>query len=145
MTGFEKTTRGMVDRGTWPSGPWDDEPDKVEWIDDATGLACMIARHPFQGNLCGYVGVPDEHPWFGVARDHLDPRPNVHGGVGCAAPGAGCRWWIGFDCAHAGDVVPAFGGVQSGFKGWHYRDVAFVRAECEELARQASNAARVAA
>lgn len=46
------------------SGPWDDEPDKAQWIDEATGLDCLIVRGPV-GALCGYVGVPPEHPWHG--------------------------------------------------------------------------------
>lgn len=46
-------------------GPWNDEPDKAQWIDEATGLDCLIVRGP-SGALCGYVGVPPEHPWHGL-------------------------------------------------------------------------------
>ena len=49
----------------WPAGPWDGEPDKVQWVDEATGLDCLIVRGPM-GALCGYVGVPPEHPFSGV-------------------------------------------------------------------------------
>lgn len=46
------------------SGPWDTEPDKAQWIDEATGLDCLIVRGPV-GALCGYVGVAPTHPWHG--------------------------------------------------------------------------------
>lgn len=46
----------------YPQGPWSDEPDKAQWIDEATGLDCLIVRNGM-GALCGYVGLPPEHPW----------------------------------------------------------------------------------
>lgn len=48
-----------------PEGPWTDEPDKAQWIDEATGLDCLIVRNGM-GTLCGYVGVDEDHPFFGV-------------------------------------------------------------------------------
>lgn len=126
----------MGDREQWPSGPWDDEPDRVQWTDDDTGLACLIRRGPL-GNWCGYVGVPEGHPWHGmdyhhcvVCRtsyldgcEHNEPLSSVvivHGGLTFAAgcdgdPVAGvCHvaddgdtvWWLGFDCGHGFDLVP---------------------------------------
>ncbi len=26
------------DKSAWPRGPWDIEPDKIQWIDEATDL-----------------------------------------------------------------------------------------------------------
>lgn len=90
-----QTWIGARDRSRWASGPWDDEPDKLSWIDEATGLDCLIVRN-HMGGLCGYVGVPPEHPWHGVAYcEHLgepcaeeycyEHRPeslvSVHGGL----------------------------------------------------------------
>lgn len=45
-------------------------------------------------------------------------------------------WWFGFDCAHAGDLIP--GHLRFGSARPHetYRDEAYVRAECESLAKQ---------
>jgi hypothetical protein len=54
----------VTDRSKWPSGPWDGEPDKRVWVDEATDLDCMIRRGP-SGVWCGYVGVPPSHPWHG--------------------------------------------------------------------------------
>lgn len=52
------------DKDAWPPGPWHNEPDKVQWMTEA-GLPGLIVRGPL-GALCGYVGVPREHPWHGV-------------------------------------------------------------------------------
>lgn len=53
------------DKSAWGPGPWQDEPDKRQWRDEATGLPCLIVRSPMGGNLCGYVGVPREHALHG--------------------------------------------------------------------------------
>lgn len=87
---MEWTTR---DKSAWERGPWDDEPDKVQWVDGATGLDCLIVRGP-HGALCGYVGVPEAHPWHGVAYSGCTQKPpcresycghspdvDVHGGL----------------------------------------------------------------
>ena len=120
-----------IDKANWERGPWDNEPDKAQWTDEATGLPCLIVRNSM-GALCGYVGVSSDHPWHG--RDYndcgnYDPEPegyepdwypDVHGGLtysaGCAhgepessichipEPGQPDDvWWLGFDCAHSGD------------------------------------------
>lgn len=55
-----------VDRTDWPSGPWDDEPDRLEWRDEATGLPSLVVRNVTTGSLCGYVGVHTGHPLFAL-------------------------------------------------------------------------------
>jgi hypothetical protein len=141
----------------YPAGPWDEEPGSVAFVH--AGYPCQIWRNPRQGYLCGYVGVPLDHPWASLDFDINEPQ--VHGGVTYFEPAdatvalrAGAedpfhcvdaeavlrstkpaRWWIGFDCGHAGDLIPA---VSALFR--HpvvYRDVAFVRREVESLAHQA--------
>ena len=87
-----------VDKSGWPRGEWHDEPDKIQWADEATGLPCLIVRGP-SGALCGYVGVPDTHPWhskeYGAAigecnedcdgdyhyGHRIDSSIRVHGGL----------------------------------------------------------------
>ena len=54
----------VVDKSGWGDGPWQSEPDKVQWIDKATGLHCLVVRGP-AGALCGYVGVPPSHCLYG--------------------------------------------------------------------------------
>ncbi len=68
MTTFTEEYRDVVDKSGWGGGPWDDEPDKAAWVDEAPGLDCMIVRGPM-GALCGYVGVPEGHPWHGKSYD----------------------------------------------------------------------------
>lgn len=155
-----------VDKSGWPRrGEWDDEPDKVQWKDEATGLPCLIVRNG-SGALCGYVGMPVGHRWHGVDYDNVrfydvpdgkydsESYPDVHGGLTfagacghgkpetgiCHIPGEGESddvWWLGFDCAHAGDFCPAFERLGFG-SGDCYKAVSYVRGEVQNLARQAA-------
>lgn len=61
-----------TDKTAWGDGPWLSEPDKRQWQDEATGLPCLIVRGPV-GALCGYVGVPKEHPLHGVEYSAASP------------------------------------------------------------------------
>lgn len=58
-----------VDKSDWGDGAWQQEPDKKQWQDEATGLPCLIVRGP-GGALCGYVGVAPGHPLHG--KDYSD-------------------------------------------------------------------------
>lgn len=106
-----------------------------EWTTNA-GLeaACIMVR---DSHRCGYVRVPDDHPLHGVDWSEADfPEADleVHGGVTFTGPHplTDSGWWIGFDCAHAGD---AFGSEGFRIEGVH-RSLEYVIAECEKLARQ---------
>ena len=153
----------VVDRTGWPPGPWDDEPDRVDFP-KLSGFPAFALRSP-QGNWCGYVGVPAGHPCYrrgyegyhGEADEHGETLPDpvggleVHGGITythqcegriCHVPEPGEPddiWWLGFDCAHAGDLTLAmfkFGEMAFISSRARYRDIAYVRAECEKLAAQ---------
>lgn len=104
--------RDNIDKTKWPLGPWMNEPDKIQWQDEATGLPCLIVRNRL-GALCGYVGVPDLHIFHGRGYSECTNDPkcgesycshspecilNVHGGITFAS---GCKKldreaWIGF-------------------------------------------------
>lgn len=56
------------EKASWGHGPWIAEPDKVQFVDKVTGLPCLIVRNQL-GALCGYVGVDENHPWYGVDYD----------------------------------------------------------------------------
>ena len=75
-------TWNNTDKTKWEFGPWTHEPDKAHWIDDETGLDCLIHRGP-SGALCGYVGVPESHFYFGEHYDAVNRAIdyNVHGGL----------------------------------------------------------------
>jgi hypothetical protein len=69
-----------ADKSGWGSGPWQDEPDKLQWTDEATGLPCLIKRNTHvTGALCGYVGVAEGHPDF--QKDYDDVDVDVHGSL----------------------------------------------------------------
>ena len=152
-------------------GPWNDEPDKVQWIDPVTDLDCLIVRNPM-GALCGYVGVPPGHPWHGVGWPRIEDDVTVHGGLTfsascyesaeeghgiCHVPERGRPadvWWLGFDCAHGGiDLIPLMRRYEQDdppyprlprLSSWpepEYRDVAYVTRQCESLAAQVFEAA----
>lgn len=164
---MEHKTWATMDKASWGDGPWQSEPDKEQWADEATGLACLLKRNR-GGALCGYVGVPAGHPWHG--RDWSDlGGVDVHGGLTysdlcqdgpegetiCHVPAPGepePLWWLGFDCAHAWDISPGMDAelVSAGLSSLrmgdeHYRTAAYVKAECASLAGQAANATKVSA
>jgi hypothetical protein len=138
-----------VNKSAWPHrGEWDHEPDKMQWTDEATGLPCLIVRGP-SGALCGYVGVANKHPYFEKHYDSCDV--DVHGGLTfsskcqkvkdescgiCHAVSDGEDdniWWLGFDCAHFGDVCPRY---DKSFGDEQYKNVSFVQSEIRSLAKQ---------
>lgn len=156
------------DKSSWGPGPWQDEPDKMQFTDEETGLPCLIVRNN-GGALCGYVGVSEDHPWHGLdynscpsvcGEDWCGHSPGsrieVHGGLTfsdkCADTGDPSKhichlpdegepdsvWWLGFDCAHLGDVSPAYDSMFNAEGS--YKDVAYVKSEIRSLARQLSEA-----
>lgn len=148
--------RPAEDRSSWGPGPWQDEPDRVEF--EHLGFPCLIVRVPQAGHLCGYVAVPPCHPWHGKGYD--DVPADVHGGLTyadkcqgnvCHVPKPGEPddvWWLGFDHAHSGDSRPGdralyqrIGMFQSMHDHDTYKTVEYVRAGCESLAHQAKEAA----
>jgi hypothetical protein len=159
--------RDIVDRTGWDSGPWDKEPDKVQWQDPDTGMPCLAVRNGHIGNWCGYVGVAESHPFFGLDDSDEKIDVQVHGGLifsgFCAEndkehgichrpdPGEPDRvWWFGFDCCHAFDLAPGLtatirkcGIDRFGIPGDKYRSLSYVKRECAELAKQLSVASSV--
>lgn len=142
----------FLKRDGWATGPWDDEPDRVEWR--YAGLPCLMVRASTSGAWCGYVAVPPGHQWHGKHYDDVDAH--AHGGLTyaggcdgriCHAPEPGepdAVWWLGFDCAHAGDCLPRLSGLLPASAPSHlerYRDRTFVAFEVEALAEQALKAA----
>jgi hypothetical protein len=104
------------------------------------------------GYRCGYVRVPQGHPWHGQDYDSIDA--DVHGGLTFAEPDVHCgkggeddAWWVGFDCAHLGDAAdPDLPGYDArtdiiGYGDATIKTAAYVEAECRSLADQARAAA----
>lgn len=78
------------------------------------------------------------------------PPLACHGGITFSAKRNRKRWpknywYLGFDCAHSGDMLPEMCALQqsipslrhfTGILGEVYRDMAYVTEECLNLARQ---------
>lgn len=111
--------------------PRESEPNELLW--KVHGLDCHLLRGPL-GAWCGYVGVLEGHPDYGVDYGTLDYE--VHGGLTYGQMGDGLRdetlWWLGFDCAHYNDFVPLLGRP---FEGT-YHTIEYAKKETENLARQ---------
>lgn len=192
----EQVNMEPTDRTGWEPGPWDNEEDRYEWRNGAlvclivrnySGALCgyvgVPPGHPWHGK--SYSDLQhlecDEHddecPY---GCDHPYTGPKVHGGLTYSAPcqagGSICHvpregepadvWWLGFDCAHSGDLVPGmiairkevqakipgtrlFGAKQDqpgrldayGLLGQDtYRDRAYVQEQINQLAEQAKAA-----
>ena len=138
-----------IDKSAWGDGPWQSEPDRVEF--EHADFVCVMKRHEHLGHWCGYVGVAPGHPWHGKSYDDV-VGIDVHGnctygetcdgnqerGV-CHVPKPGTPdhlWWIGFDFAHGYDLSP--GAKHRALGGGAYRDRAYVEAECRKAAEQAA-------
>jgi len=127
-----------IDKSKWPDGPWQNEPDELEWIDEATELVCRIKRNSL-GALIGYVSLPSSHPWFG--KDYQKIGAGGHRGLTYsrleAADDGAQIYWVGFHCAHYNDFYPwkAFPDESD-----VYRTIDYVKAECARLAAQAHKA-----
>lgn len=124
-----------------PLGEWHQEPSWKVWVDGATGIQCSIVRHKQFGTLCGYVILPEGHPWVG--KHYSDIEVEVHGDLSWSGKTSDGLWQIGFDCAHAFDLKPRMDlRPESGnlFRDSIYRNVAYVAAECAKLAAQVKSA-----
>lgn len=140
-----------VDKSGWPQrGEWDNEPDKVQYVDEETGFPCLIVRNPF-GSLCGYVGIKKEHPYFG--KDYKQCDIWCHWGLAysdfcqtvegesvgvCHLVDNGENdevWWLGFDCAHSGDISPSMN-ASLNFVDSRYRNINYVKEQNTSIAQQ---------
>ena len=117
--------------------PWETEPDFLEFVDEDTGYKCFIQRHPELKHLCGYVELPKEHKLYGIFSEEEDFE--VHGGVTYTGKREFeqqnyiADYVLGFDCGHAGDLVPS---VKSFYEKEVYRNIEYVTNECKNLAKQ---------
>ena len=109
-----------------------------DWTTKA-GLRAVVLTHPNMGHRMGYVAVGKESPAFGKDYDSdVLGGIDVHGGLTFAAEAGNYPvsaegvWWLGYDCAHYGDLVP---GLTYGMGG-ELRSLEYCERECESLAAQ---------
>lgn len=152
-------TWNNADKSAWGDGPWQTEADKAQWI--AHGLDCLIVRS-HTGALCGYVGLPPSHPFYQKDYTDSDIDVEVHGGLTFAGPCANtddesrfiCHaeqgaanktvWWLGFDCGHHRDHVPAYDAMlpeRLRDTDSVYRNFEYVKEQTERLAEQLTKVA----
>lgn len=129
-----------------------------EWT-TAAGLKAVVLmltekfkEEEYLRHRCGYVAVPEGYKAWGAKL--YDSRFEIHGGVTFSeesdtkapypAETETSVWWIGFDCAHGGDLAPLDweklnnlleSDVYSPFDGIE-RTLGYCETECEYLARQ---------
>lgn len=115
------------------------------WVDQTTGLDCLILRIPCWGHLCGYVRVPESNRLYGKnyleeidipgseTRQAIDRVIECHGDVTFSGELPGYDgFWFGFDCNHFGDLAPLDKYQDANSV---YRDEGYVTRECEKMAR----------
>lgn len=117
-----KATRRYDFNRMEPVYEWEAERDEGTFV--SHGYWCEIKRHPTLKSLCGYVLIGKTHPYWGAAGS-IDLH--VHGGITYDTPPK-----VGFDCSHAGDLVPA----HHRYPYDVYRNWAFVTEELNRLAAQ---------
>ena len=83
---------------------------------------------------CGYLSLPKEHPWHGHGYD--DIPIDCHGGPTFAGTNiAGLnKFFVGFDCAHSGDISP---GNTGGWSDGKYKTIDYVMEQLEDMYGQA--------
>lgn len=115
----------------------ENEPNFLEWTYNTKSgqkINCRIVRHNDLKHLCGYVFLDESNDLYG--KDYFDIDVDVHGGLTFSGEFEG-GWLIGFDCGHYEDLVPGISFVGT------YRDINYVKSECENLAEQVSKYTKV--
>jgi hypothetical protein len=146
-------TLNWIDKSRWVDGEWQREPDRIEWV--YLGFPCLITRQDI-GFLCGYVGIPPTHPYYGkdIKDKELKEIPTDKGinfsepSYQIDDPRAVCHqlltktddyWWIGFDCCHSDDAFPRIIRFHNFSSDATYKNVEYVKTQVEFLARELSN------
>ena len=113
----------------YPIRPWENEPDHAEWVQEVSGYKCRISRMEGSGALCGYVGIPKEHRFWGKGyhgdnEEVDDISDNVHGGLTYSEEGKDGYWYFGFDTNHADDFAPKMveHNLAMGIKDYEFSD-----------------------
>lgn len=129
-----------------------DHPDRILARGEFCGFE-WIVTHNDMGYRCGYVKLPPNHPWFNMEMERIDV--SIHGGitfaekdVPCGKGGPDDGYWIGFDCAHFGDLpdpelpnggnIPLLPPISYGT----VKSQKYAESECFSLCEQAKLAAK---
>lgn len=91
-------------------------------IDKIGAINLLYAMSMDITKACPLTLLLDVHGGLTYARNHF-PKREPDG-----------LWWFGFDCAHAGDLVPSEHCINH--PSDVYRDIEYAKKECESLAEQ---------
>jgi hypothetical protein len=116
------------------------EGDELQWdytCSNGVIIHCSIHRNDVKA-LCGYITLTKDNSLYGV--DYDDINISAHGGLTYQGYDQNENWVIGFDCGHYGDLTPYFLLKEDfPFNSFgEYRDMKYVKSECESMAEQAS-------
>lgn len=127
----------------WGDGPWIEEPDEIDFHykqihckilrQGQQGYPEVLSKLPtnFGGFLCGYVKIPEGHKLYGK-EDIFDTGLDVHGGITFAqVPIWDKGFWLGFDAAHGGDIIPCMKQICE-----TDTDLKAIKEKCEKLRKQ---------
>ncbi len=120
--------------------PWEQEPDSL--AAESCGFTIRLRRNTKLGTWCGYIIIPEGHPWHGCSYGDL-VDVSVHGGVTYSGNEVFHEEWaVGFDCGHAFDMIPLlvsekYGGKPLESETGTYRDMPYALDEARHLAEQA--------
>lgn len=149
-----------LDRSKIIEGQWSQEPDLRAWIEDDTNILCIIARHPDDMHLNGYVAVEIGHPLHGKSLSHIKskiafPITNASSALYIDPDTSKIQtilntngiWWVGFDFMNLlSDVSPLMASLHAqGVTELEfieklspkatYKDIEFATKRCELLAK----------
>lgn len=115
------------------------EGDELQWdytCNNGVIIHCSIHRNDVK-SLCGYITLTKDSSLYGV--DYDDINISAHGGLTYQGYDQNENYVIGFDCGHYGDLTPYFLFKDFPFySDGEYRDMQYVKSECESMAEQVS-------
>lgn len=124
-----------IDRSGWEPGPWDGEPDRVEWRSGEFGLE--VRRKVQSGTLSGYLTMPRSHKWcFGNHPKYGDGDRMIHG------RNAGGRYEVWFNTTYIHDWLPK-GPNDGAYPDAEYRDVSWVTQRLLTLLHSAGGSSQI--
>jgi len=94
------TLRSITDLVDYDLKKWPNNEYSFTTYEDNTGYQCSIKRN-IAGVWCGYVTLPESHPYYTSNKDDLKHIISVHGKLSYSNSGT-----FGFDCACKNDYVP---------------------------------------
>ena len=112
-TRHHRDERSSLPKASWGEGPWQNEPDRVEWR--YGDVPCLLVRNRWARGAVTQGSTPGIPPTAKLPRRRGDPthsgsRTPTSAPPHCHVPraaGRPSRLRIGFDCGHLHDLSPA--------------------------------------